>query len=59
MKTIYNALTCANALVIKMKVRVKVMNLTETMNMIPPVRTASKIYLLFVCFKNRCNIVAF
>ena len=33
-KTIYYALTCANALVFKMKMKVKIINLTKTMNTI-------------------------
>lgn len=49
-KTIYHALTCSNALVVKMKVKIKITNLTKTMNTVPPRKTASKIYLLFVCF---------
>ena len=47
-KTIYHALTCSNALVVKMKVKIKITNLTKTMNTVPPRKTASKIYLLFV-----------
>ena len=49
-KTIYHALTCSNALVVKMKVKMKITNLTKTMNTVPPRKTASKIYLFFVCF---------
>ena len=31
----------------------------KTMNTIPPRRTASKTYLLFVCFKNGFNIITY
>ena len=43
-KTIYYALTCANALVVKMKMKVKIINLTKTMNTI----LARKICFSFV-----------
>ena len=56
-KIVYHALTCTNELVVKMKVNMKIMNLFKTMNIISPRKYASKIYLLFVCFKNRFNII--
>ena len=31
----------------------------KTMNQIPPRRTASKTYLLFVCFENGFNIITY
>ena len=52
-KTIYHALTCANALVVKMKVKVKIMNLTEIMNTIPLRRLPVK----FICFSFVLKIV--
>lgn len=58
-KTIYHVLKCANALVVKMKVKVKIINLTKTINTIQSRNPASKIYLLFVCFKSRFNIITF
>ena len=57
-KTIYHALTCANALVVKMTVKGKIMNLTKAMNTIPLRKTACKIYLAFACFKNHFNMIA-
>ena len=57
--TIYHTLTCANALAVKTKGKGKIMNLTETMNTIPLRKTASKIYLLLVCFKNCFNVITY
>lgn len=54
---IYHALTCTNVLADKKNVKVVIMNLTRTMIVIAPRKTASKIYLFFVCFRNGCHII--
>lgn len=56
---IYHALTCTNVLADKKNVKVVIMNLTRTMIVIAPRKTASKIYLLLVCFKNCFNVITY
>ena len=52
---IYHALTCTNVLADKKNVKVVIMK--RTMIVIAPRKTASKIYLFFVCFRNGCHII--
>ena len=55
----YNWEICQDKIVAIMKVKMKIMNLLKTMNIISPRKYSSKIYLLFVRFKNRFNIITY